>query len=292
MNKNFENYKNTFSFIRPSDEAVERVMNMTNEKKFSFKPILKRVTATALALAVLVGGGLGISYVSRENDSIDELGVLIAYASTGEFLEVGNQSNQEFFYSLHIIPENDEEAAKAAQEKLDADKKRVEEDANEAAELGSTYQGTHGAECYDSSGNSTAMIYGVSGGFIALDIDDYSEVKTLTVENAGKYGKVSLNIQPTPWLSGNKIKVTGDDLVYSQQYYLDKQLWVFENKGYAVNWRPSEKLCDAIGNDVHFDLSNIKDTIKFTVVYNDGTVQTGSLNLYFDSDGYMHFGEN
>ena len=240
MNKNSEKYKNTFSLIRPSDESVERVMNMTNEKKFRFKPLIKRLAATALALAVLIGGGLGISYVSQNNNSIDELGVLIAYASTGEFLEVGNQSNQEFFYSLHIIPENDEEAAKAAQEKLNADKKRVEEDAAKASELGSTYQGTHGAECYDSSGNSTAMIYGVHGGFIALDIDDYSEVKTLTVESTEKYGEISFSIHPTPWLSGKKIKVTGDDLIYSQQYYLNEQIWMFENKGYAVNWRPSE----------------------------------------------------
>ena len=32
MNKNYENYQNTYSALRPSDEAIERAMNMTNKK--------------------------------------------------------------------------------------------------------------------------------------------------------------------------------------------------------------------------------------------------------------------
>lgn len=61
------------------------------------------------------------------------------------------------------------------------------------------------------------------------------------------------------------------------------------NKGYFLNWEMSDELEYAIGKDPYFDLSQIKDTIKFTAEFNDGTVKSASINLYFDSNGYMHF---
>lgn len=289
MNKNSENYKNTYSQLRPSAEAVERVMDMTSEKKIRFKPMVKRLAAAAIALAILIGGGLGINLSPKQNEYNDELGVLIAYASTG-ILEVG-QSTQELFYSLHIIPENDEIAAKAAREKLEADKKKLEEDTQNASALGSSNKGHLKLACWNTLGAYTATLYGLQGGFIILDLDDYSDVKTFKVESTDKYGEVSLNIHPTPWLSGSKIEVTGEQLRNSRQYWQDLNVWAFENKGYAVWWKPSEELCKAIGNNTDFDLSKIEDTIKFTVEFNDGTIKTGSINLYFDSDGYMHFGK-
>lgn len=51
----------------------------------------------------------------------------------------------------------------------------------------------------------------------------------------------------------------------------------------------TDDVYQAIGNDLNFDLSQIKDTITFTVNFDDGTVKTASINLFFDSDGYMHF---
>lgn len=51
----------------------------------------------------------------------------------------------------------------------------------------------------------------------------------------------------------------------------------------------SDELEYAIGRNPYFDLSQIKDIIKFTVEFNDGTVKSASINLYFDSNGYMHF---
>lgn len=61
MNKNIENYKNTYSALRPSDEAIERAINMTSEKqKISFKLTYKRLAAAALALVLFIGGGFGL----------------------------------------------------------------------------------------------------------------------------------------------------------------------------------------------------------------------------------------
>lgn len=59
MNKNHDNIKKTFSNIRPSDECVERIINMTKEnkntKRIKFVPAL----AIVACMAILVTGILG-----------------------------------------------------------------------------------------------------------------------------------------------------------------------------------------------------------------------------------------
>lgn len=152
-----------------------------------------------------------------------------------------------------------------------------------------------------------------------LSLDDYSEVKSFKVENTSKYGYIEFDYlghrekmfemaqddyfeeghvdtdQDTRdfygW--GHEFQITGDELRRSQEdgsYAGGTKHEV--NKGYSIQWIPSmELLNDTIGNNPDFDLSEIKDTITFTVEFNNGTVKTASLNLYFDSDGYMHFAE-
>lgn len=92
---------------------------------------------------------------------------------------------------------------------------------------------------------------------------------------------------------GHEYILTGDEIRYTQSVgYGERGLGKYhENKGYSLEWEASDDLADAIGNDTSFDLSQIKDTIIFTVVFNNGEVKTASLDIYFDSDGYMHCAE-
>ena len=96
---------------------------------------------------------------------------------------------------------------------------------------------------------------------------------------------------PVQQIIGNNISVSGKDLETSQASK------TFEcgtknpiNKGYELFWGVTDNLYKSIGNDLNFDLTQIKDTVTFTVEFNDEKTQTASLNLYFDSDGYMHIG--
>ena len=92
-------------------------------------------------------------------------------------------------------------------------------------------------------------------------------------------------------IDNHEFTLTGDEIRFSQDtksFECGKGKYK-QNKGYFLLWEPSEELGYAIGDNPHFDLSQIKDTITFTLEYNDGTVKTASLNLYFDRDGYMHF---
>lgn len=319
MNKNSENYKSTYSQLRPSAEAVERAMDITNEKKRSFKPIFKRLAAAALAFAVLIGGGFGINYSLQKDDSSGELGVLVAYAATGEYLNVGSANKQDLFYALYVAPIDDEEALKSIRERYNSDYAKVTELAKKVSGEGySASIGSGNDYCSNDAWETTAQVYKLEASDFALSLDDYSNVKTFKVENSSEYGILifdydfwgqlgytdtlptdiddelldRLNNSSPESLIGHKFEISGDVLRRSQDSKFYSGGTKHEvNKGYFLNWRPSDELKRAIGNDPSFDLSQIKDTITFTVEFNDGSVKTASLDLYFDSDGYMHFGK-
>ena len=321
MNKNSESYKNTYSQLRPSAEAVERVMDMTNEKKPGFKPVFKRLTAAALALAIIICVGFGINPSPKNDDYTDELGVIAAYAYTladqdDYYYEVEFDTNLDMFCALYVIPETDEVKEKEALDRWNYD---YDEYNKKLYEAGFGYsKAINGRGCYNSLGQETAALYIIHTGSFVLDLDDYSEVKTFKVENKSKYGelhfdsdlygrigytntfpssieefaeRIANNFQIIE--NSRKIEISGDILRRSQgsKYYEHENGEYIINKGYTLKWWPSEELGKAIGNNLNFDLANVKDTIRFTVEFNDGSVKTGSIDLYFDSNGYMHFGK-
>lgn len=314
MNKNSENYKNTFSRIRPSDNAVERIMDMTKGKNKGLNVNFKKIAAVVMALVLFVSGGIGINYAVQKNNS-NEFGVLVAYASTGEYYKIGAQSKQDLFYALYILPEDDKEKAKQVYAKYQQDDNRLRDEIEKFAKDGyMTSFGGVNIPCYnkEDKGKETAYLRSIEGGILALNFDDYKDVKTFQVENTSEYGYIifenlaqyeklveiakydndDLTDEETRSLYGigHKFKISGDELRRSQKdgfYYSGIKSPV--SKGYNLRWYPSDELCDAVGNNPSFDLTQIKDTITFTVEFNDGTVKTASANLYFDKDGNMNF---
>ena len=316
MNKNSENYKSTYSQLRPSAEAVEKVMDMTSEKKIRFKPVVKRLAAAALAFAILIGGGFGINYALKKEDSRGELGVLVAYASTGEFIEVESANEQDLFYAIYVFPNYDEDASKAAKERYDTDRAKLDELTDKFIEEGYSANIRYG----NNSSTATASISTIETGSFALNLNDYSDVKSFRIENASVYGTLEFDYDfygrlgytdtlPTNFdddyferietigfpypIDCNEFKISGDVLRRSQDsgFYAGGTDKHEINKGYILLWEISDELANAIDNDTNFDLSQIKDTITFTVEFNDGSVKNASIDLYFDSDGYMHFGK-
>lgn len=322
MNKNFENYKKTYSQFRPSDESIERVMNMTQKKERKAKTTFKRLAVAALAFAVLVGGGLETNYAVQKNNANKELGVLVAYASTGDYMKIGSENEQDLFYGLYLAPKNDSKKAENAKKRWNDDYNKLYAELEKLGNEGflASLSGNSSGDCYNDDGEETATLYTVKAGSFALSLDDYAEVKSFKVENTSKYGYIEFDylgqrekmfemaqddyfeeghvdtdqdsLDFRGW--GHEFLITGDELRRSQEdgAYAGGTKKHEVNKGYCIQWQPSfELLNDTIGNNPNFDLSEIKDTITFTVEFNNGTVKTASLNLYFDSDGYMHFKE-
>lgn len=302
---NKEKFKGTFSNLSPSDECMEKIFDMTSSNKYSKNQIFRRIVSATLALAVLVGGGYGATQFFNDNDkqtkivsnvsqNSNPLSVMVAYA--GEYkslseLKAGNMYEQGLFYSIHFADINDTKALENAEKLYSSDKAKLEKELDALSEQGYSGVIQAGRSVINSvKGEATVRVNILQGGAIALNIDDYSVVKKVTIKNESDYGELYFNYVTKSQkygkqIIGNNISVSGKELEISQA------IKAFEypmNKGYELFWGVTDNLYKSIGNDLNFDLTQIKDTITFTVEFNDGEIQTARLNLYFDSDGYMH----
>ena len=303
---NKEKFKGTFSNLSPSDECMEKIFDMTSSNKYSKNQIFRRIVSATLALAVLVGGGYGATQFFNDNDketkivsnvsqNSNPLSVMVAYAgeeykSLSE-LKAGNMYEQGLFYSIHFADINDTKALENAEKLYSSDKANLEKELDALSEQGYSGVIQAGRSVINSvKGEATVRVNILQGGAIALNIDDYSVVKKVTIKNESDYGELYFNYVTKSQkygkqIIGNNISVSGKELEISQA------IKAFEypmNKGYELFWGVTDNLYKSIGNDLNFDLTQIKDTITFTVEFNDGEIQTARLNLYFDSDGYMH----
>lgn len=305
---NKEKFKGTFSNLSPSDECMEKIFDMTSSNKYLKNQIFRRIVSATLALAVLVGGGYGATQFFNDNDketkivsnvsqNSNPLSVMVAYAgeeykSLSE-LKAGNMYEQGLFYSIHFADINDTKALENAEKLYSSDKAKLEKELDALSEQGYSGVIQAGRSVINSvKGEATVRVNILQGGAIALNIDDYSVVKKVTIKNESDYGELYFNYVTKSQkygkqIIGNNISVSGKELEISQA------IKAFEypmNKGYELFWGVTDNLYKSIGNDLNFDLTQIKDTITFTVEFNDGEIQTARLNLYFDSDGYMHIG--
>lgn len=306
---NKEFYKDIMSNVQPSEQSVERIFDMTVDKKAKKGLTFKRLASAALALAILVGSGVGINQIVSNKEpvtktpvvqsNINPLSVMVAYA--GDYKPVsdiiaGSMNEQQIFYSIHYADITDDNASTEAKRLYESEKTKLEKDMDDLSNQGHSAVIQSGESTVDSiKGEATVKVYVLSGGIIALNIDDYSNVKNMTISNTSKYGELYFSYVTKKERNGvqkigNKISISGKELRESQAskgYECGTSPTV--NKGYELFWGITDNVYQEIGNDLKFDLSQIKDTVTFTVELNDGTVQTATLNLYFDSDGYMHF---
>lgn len=294
MNKKY--YKETFSAFQPSDAAVERVFEMTTDKrKTKMNTALKRVGTALLAFVILACGGMGVHTIVK--DSADNrLGVMIACAGEKKLLKAERINEQKLFYRIYIADLENESEMQNVKNEWGNEKAEQLELAKNLKEGISGCVKSSSSSCYSSERDKeTAAIYTLSAGLFSLNLDDYTYVESLTVENSGKYGELNLEIavesdELIATKTGHRISIKSDDLKYSVQSGMF--CWGTGkgevNKGYDLYWDISEELKKAIGNDIAFDLSTIEDTIIFTVKYLDGSTEQAKIDLGFNKDGYMY----
>ena len=315
---NRNKYKDAMSGVHHSDEAIERIFDMTVDKRNNKNVVLKRIASVTLALAVLIGSGYGLNQITHKQDTAlpydssqvaaaKPLSVMVAYA--GEYKEadefeskVGSQNKQKVFYAIHFADINDKGAVENLKKLYKNDWAKIQAEAESIAADGyGASVGKSREVLFDSNGKETAVLYEIHGGEIAINLKDYTNVKKLTVNNYSEYGEMYIAYYDSEannetfdikQVHGKEIIISGDELRKSQDSKMfESGIEHRVNYGYDLRWKPNYQLYEAIGNDINFDLSEIKDTVTFTVEYNDGTIQSGCVNLYFDRDGYMHFAD-
>lgn len=319
MNEN--KYKETFNAIFPSEEAVERIYaNTIDKKKFTYKKVVKRIAATAMAFVLAIGIGFGIDFIKENNylfehnytepnsnkpsstESNNEtteskLGILVAYAGEKDYLQIQNAfESQKLFGKLYVAFHSDEEELQRIYNESDKEEQKVLGVINKCLEKGEepamSYYSTIDY-IYDQNDpdekTELGWVISIYEGELTLNLDDYSNVKDITFENSSKYVELMIEYytwKPTPTLEGHKITVTGEELKYAIDH------GIFLPKGYIFSWHIANPLLEELAADENFDLSNIKDTITFTVNYLDGTTEKTSVDLTFDKDGNMRLSDN
>lgn len=302
--KNKNRYKETFSAIFPSEDAVEGVYKMTNDKrKTNNGKALKRILAAALTFILVLGGGFGADYaiekyVTNSVSNNNKLSVLVAYAGEKEFLKIENANNeQKLFGKLYVAFHSDEEKMNKIYNEYIIEQDRIDKFVEKYIEEG---ESVNRPISYNSNidyiyaeddiyeETELGWIISVFEGEITLNIDDYSNVKDIIFENSSKYGELMIEHytwNPVQTLEGHKITVSGKEL----QYAVDNGF--FLPKGYIFSWHITKSLLDEFANNENFELSNVKDTITFTVNYLDGTSETASVDLTFDNDGTLRLSD-
>ena len=328
MNEN--RYKETFKAVSPSEEAVERIYEITSDKKkFSYKKVIRRVAAAAMAFALVIGGGFCTDYIieKQSTSSIfnsDQLSVLVAYASEKGLVELKNAYKfQDFFYRIYVIDyTSGEEILKKAETEYYQQLQEQRDKMNKIGEqgYGASSSGLH-CSIIDTNNpyKKTGMLHVLINGGMVLNINNFTDIKDITFENTSKYGIIhfeyageglpadleeeeiavfseELNAHPeiSPWhpecLEGHKFSITGEKLQWSldsgcMEHGVGKNA---ANYGYEFYWDITNEVVQELDNDVHFDLSQIQDTITITVKYLDDTTASTSIHISCDKDGYMH----
>ena len=168
-------------------------------------------------------------------------------------------------------------------------------DENEPYQLSGILQ----TDIYDENNNVQGKLYSTHSGFFVADVNDFTNVKSMTVENESPDGFIQLEWSGLPDLLLNqteetvdednpyslflnhKLTLTGDQLRESQNS--------FGKYAYQVDWVSAYEYFEAYGTNYKKDYkaSEIKDKITFTFEYEDGTKQSTSIDISFDDYGHM-----
>lgn len=297
---NKENFKGTFSNLSPSDECMEKICNIATEnKKVKGFVGYKRLASAMLAFAILVtGSGLGANAVIKNKKSNQSFGVIVAYAD--EQVKIIRGTRQKVRNGLYFAPADDEKECEKQYKKAKKDynemRKEIEGfDENEPYQLRGILQ----TDICDENNNVQGKLYSTQSGFFVADVNDFTNVKSMTVENKSPDGFIQLEWSglsdllenqkeetvdkdnPYSLFINHKLTLTGDQLRESQNS--------FGKYAYEVIWVSAYEYFEAYGTNYKKDYkaSDIKDKITFTFEYEDGTKQSTSIDISFDDYGHM-----
>ena len=325
MNKNRNSIKDTFSNIRPSDECIERVLNMTkgnNKKRIKLAPTL----AIVACMAILVTGIFGSGAISGRTKVDDVLP-----STTQDFAQANN------FFTITAYAEEGEEKIPT---KLTDDKVILQDykifrqyDADGILELRG-----HGESSFSVIGeNIKSVTYSCKTGILSF-IVDINKVNYLISE--GKYYDVILpyldeykNIKGSQrWDVFAEHFEKGDYDEYFkdagkkklEDYYTVKEVYndddtevigigvvsnetwetvsdkgcmkeyTFENyfnttESFAeIYWCYDDTQAENLLKDTNMGFEKIPhDILTITVEFNDSSKQVASYDLGFNAEGYL-----
>lgn len=318
-------YQQTFSLVRPSDESIERIMNMPkgeNKKRIKIAPVVATVACLTVLVAGIFGGGAILDIINPktienpivENDSsVSKIGpgfVMVAYADEQKDVKIVDDINNLEPSTPFICQIGAVDIKGKSQKEIDKivnviyEEYQNVEDENELGKVHYTF--STNTDVYDD-----AVIYEAYCGNFNFDINDdtVKNVKEIRVSNINKeYGYVE--IQANDVYYNDDLTLKNDGINYDKSVYIsnrfpeDKYASIsgeryqkcYEigkkiggvKKFFGINWKINDGLYAELNKNPNFDLTQIKDTITFEVEFNDGSIAKSVLDIAFTKDGKMY----
>lgn len=287
MNKNQENYKNTFSQIHPSDESVERVINMTKNKnkRIKFVPALAAVACMAIIGTVIGKGAISpqINPVKNEvtqsstNSIISKMtdsNILIAYADEEDNistkpLELNVATSLKINIKVTDIRDKSEDEIEAIREKIRMERETVSENGVKSVH-------------YSTERLENILLSNIVFDYFAIEVKDPDAIDSIEMKCNTDYWKLtymnSSDIPSESFVHGTDLKVDGDELKKIMDIHEYDDL-------FEVKIDHSYELCSAIDKNPDINMSTFDDTLTFVTNYKDGTKAKSVINIGFDKNG-------
>ncbi len=257
-----------------------KIFTAKNKRKKN-KNIPKIVVALCLAFALVLGAGLFAAPQTDGNSPsqtspqvfVPELMkafVVIAGAAENETAETqpaiqALELNQKYSYGVYLKVTDTRSLSKE-------EKAKLLKELNDTVFLYSKENGFSLGRSMTCEGNNFYLAY-CSVNEFKLDLENRENIKSVTVSNTSKYGKMVYDVHKPTFKRpdhGHSITISGED---------------FDCEKSGFYWSITDETERAIEENINLPFSAFNDTITFTAEYIDGSKATAVVELNFDNSG-------
>lgn len=323
----YDDFKNSLDFVKPDAHLQTRlkakVEGAQNKTKKSKKPVILGLVSV-MALAVVVTG-LGVNdLIGTDKVITSDHSVSAPTQSDSATCKVAPgfvnivYANDKKSYAMDVSeisvesPPYCQIGAWSIKGKSEAEINDMREQIHKDFELVKGFVGEN--EVYFSTAwhierMDNALVYSAYCGAFDFDLseDDYAKVKEIRVTNSNKkYGEMEI-VAEDSLFDENLKRIDGKTLADADELeniYIKnrntkyaslsgdrfRRCMELEKTGdasFRINWKMSNEFYELFDENPDVDLTKIKDTLTFEVVFNDDSVSKSVVDISFDKNGNM-----
>ena len=323
----YDDFKNSLDFVKPDAHLQTRlkakVEGAQNKTKKSKKPVILGLVSV-MALAVVVTG-LGVNdLIGTDKVITSDHSVSAPTQSDSATCKVAPgfvnivYANDKKSYAMDVSeisvesPPYCQIGAWSIKGKSEAEINDMREQIHKDFELVKGFVGEN--EVYFSTAwhierMDNALVYSAYCGAFDFDLseDDYANVKEIRVTNSNKkYGEMEI-VAEDSLFDENLKRIDGKTLADADEleniYIKNRNTKYASLSGdrfrrcmeleknndarFRINWKMSNAFYELFDENPDVDLTKIKDTLTFEVVFNDDSVSKSVVDISFDKNGNM-----
>lgn len=323
----YDDFKSSLDFVKPDVHLQTRlkakVDGAQNKTKKSKKPVILGLVSV-MALAVVVTGLGANDLIGTDKVLTSEHSVSVPTQSDSATCKVAPgfvnivYANDEKSYAMDVSdisvesPSYCQIGAWSIKGKSEAEINDMREQIYEDFRLVKGFVGEN--EVYFSTAwhierMDNALVYSAYCGAFDFDLseDDYANVKEIRVTNSNKkYGEMEI-VAEDSLFDENLKRIDGKTLADADEleniYIKNRNTKYASLSGdrfrrcmeleknndarFRINWKMSNEFYELFDENPDVDLTKIKDTLTFEVVFNDDSVSKSVVDISFDKNGNM-----